>query len=51
MDCSLNGDIMLVDEFKNSPVNLTGEIIISGRKVKMNITIEGTIANPSIRYM
>ncbi len=25
MDCSLNGDIMLVDEFKNSPVNLTGE--------------------------
>ena len=51
MDCSLNGDIMLVDEFKNSPVNLTGEIIISGRKVKMNVTIEGTIANPSIRYM
>ena len=51
MDCSLSGEIALAEDFKNSPINMSGEMILSGRKVKMNINIEGTIANPSLRYM
>lgn len=51
IDCSLNGEILLADDFKNSQLNLKGEIIISGRKVKMNVTVEGTVANPSLRYI
>jgi type II secretion system protein N len=51
MDCFLNGDITLADDFKNSRLNLKGEMIISGRKVRMNITIEGTLANPALRYI
>ncbi len=51
MDCVLSGEIALADDFKNSSINLSGEMILSGRKVKMNIHIEGTIANPSLRYM
>jgi len=51
IECFLNGEITLADDFKNSKVNMKGEMIISGRKVKMNITIEGTLANPSLRYI
>lgn len=51
IDCSLSGDILLADVFKNSRLNLKGEMIISDRKVRMNITIEGTLANPSLRYI
>ncbi|MFA5321710.1 MAG: type II secretion system protein GspN [Smithella sp.] len=51
IDCSLSGDILLADVLKNSQLNLKGEMIISDRKVRMNITIEGTLANPSLRYI
>jgi type II secretion system protein N len=51
IECFLKGEITLADDFKNSQLNLKGEMIISGRKVKMNITIEGTLANPSLRYI
>ncbi|MCE5210785.1 MAG: type II secretion system protein GspN [Deltaproteobacteria bacterium] len=51
INCFLNGDILLADEFKNSQLNLKGEMVISDRKVKMNITIEGTLANPALRYI
>lgn len=51
IDCVLSGEILPADDFRNSQLNLKGELIISGRKVKMNITIEGTLANPSLRYI
>ena len=50
LDCSLSGDIAMADDFNNSQLNLKGELVLSGRKVKMNITISGTLSNPSLRY-
>lgn len=51
LDCSLTGDIMLAGDFKNSRLNLKGDLSISDRKVKMNITIGGTLADPQLRYI
>jgi type II secretion system protein N len=51
IECFLNGDITLAGEFKDSPLDLKGKIIIPGNKVKMNITISGTLANPAFRYI
>ncbi|MBN1365096.1 MAG: type II secretion system protein GspN [Syntrophaceae bacterium] len=51
LDCFLNGEITLAEDFKNSQLNLNGEMVIAGKKVKMNINIGGTLANPTIRYI
>lgn len=51
LDCSFNGDVTLADDFKNSQLNLSGEIVIAEKKVKMKINIGGTLANPLLRYM
>jgi len=51
LDFLLNGDIMLADDFRNSSLNLSGEMIIADKKVKMKINIGGTLANPVVRYI
>jgi type II secretion system protein N len=52
INCFLKGDITLADDFKLSQLNLNGIMEISGQnKVKMNITISGTLANPIFRYI
>lgn len=52
MDCLLSGEITLADDFKNSQINLNGEMSMSeNKKVKMKITIGGTLANPVSRYI
>jgi type II secretion system protein N len=51
IDCLLNGEITLADDFKNSQLDLNGEMAISDKKVKMNINISGTLANPILRYI
>ena len=52
MNCSLNGDITPAADFRNSRLNLNGTIEILGKdKVKMKVTISGTLANPSVRYI
>jgi type II secretion system protein N len=52
MDCSLSGEITLADDFKNSQLNLKGEMLMSDKKkVKMNFNIGGTLANPVSRYI
>jgi type II secretion system protein N len=52
INCSLKGEIALADDFKNSQLNLTGAIEILGKgKMKMNISISGTLASPVSRYI
>ncbi len=52
VDCFLNGEITLADDFKNSQLNLNGEMAISDKKtVKMKFTIGGTLINPVFRYI
>lgn len=51
MDCSLSGEITLAGDFKNSQLDLKGELAISDKKVKMNINVSGTMANPILRYI
>jgi type II secretion system protein N len=51
LDCFLNGEIMLADDFRNSQINLNGEMTIAEKKVKMKINVGGTLANPAIRYI
>ena len=52
INCFLKGDITLADDFKLSQLNLNGIMEISGQnKVKMNITISGTLVNPIFRYI
>lgn len=51
LDFLLSGDIMLADDFRNSSLNLSGEMIIADKKVKMKISIGGTLANPVVRYI
>lgn len=51
LDFLLNGEIMLADDFRNSSLNLSGEMIIADKKVKMKINIGGTLANPVVRYI
>jgi len=52
INCFLKGEITLADDFKLSQLNLTGVMEISGQnKVKMNVTIGGTLTNPIFRYI
>lgn len=51
LDCFLNGEIMLADDFRNSQINLSGEMTIAEKKVKMKFNIGGTLANPAVRYI
>ncbi|HUN54489.1 MAG TPA: type II secretion system protein GspN [Smithella sp.] len=52
IDCFLSGEIALADDFKNSQLNLNGEMTLSEKKsVKMKITIGGTLINPVFRYI
>jgi type II secretion system protein N len=51
LDCFLNGEITLADDFKNSQLNLKGEMTISDKKVKMNVNVGGTLSNPILRYI
>jgi len=51
LECFLNGDITLADNFRESTLNLKGEIMIPGNKTKMNVTVGGTLANPLLRYI
>lgn len=52
MNCFLSGDIRLADPAPMSQLNLKGTLEIAGKnKVKMNITVGGTLASPSFRYM
>jgi len=51
LDCLLNGEISLAGDFKQSQLNLNGEMIIAEKKVKMKINISGTMANPAVRYI
>ena len=52
MKCSLQGDIQLAPRFEESRLNLKGMLEMSGNnQVKLNITVGGTIASPSFRYI
>jgi len=52
MNCFLNGEIQLADRMEESRLNLKGVLEIAGRsKVKINITIGGTLASPAFRYI
>lgn len=52
VNCFLNGDIQLADRMTESRLNLKGVLEIAGKnKIKMNITIGGTLASPSFRYI
>lgn len=52
MNCLLNGSISLADRLDESRLNLTGVLEIVGKnKARMNITVGGTLASPSIRYI
>jgi len=52
MNCFLNGSITLADRPDESLLNLKGVLEIAGKnKIKMNVTVGGTLANPSVRYI
>ena len=52
VNCFLTGDVQLADRMDQSRLNLKGTLEIAGKaKIKMNVTVEGTLANPSFRYM
>ena len=52
INCFLKGEMTLADDFKFSQLNLSGVMEIPGQnKVKMNVTIGGTLANPILRYI
>ena len=52
MNCLLNGDIQLANRMDESRLNLKGVLEIAGKnKIKINITIGGTLASPSFRYI
>ncbi|MDD4356438.1 MAG: type II secretion system protein GspN [Smithellaceae bacterium] len=52
MKCSLQGDIQLAPRLEESRLNLKGVLEISGSNhVKMNVTVGGTLASPSVRYI
>jgi type II secretion system protein N len=51
INCSLKGEINLASSLEQSRLNLTGVLeIMSKNKMKTNITIGGTMANPVSRY-
>ena len=52
MKCSLQGDIQLAPRLEESRLNLKGVLEMSGNNnVKMNVTVGGTLASPSFRYI
>ncbi|MFO7568446.1 MAG: type II secretion system protein GspN [Smithellaceae bacterium] len=52
INCFLSGDIRLSDDLTNSALNLKGTLEIVGQsKLKMNVTVGGTLARPSFRYI
>jgi type II secretion system protein N len=52
INCSLKGEITPALDFRNSQLNLNGTIEILGKdKVKMKVTLGGTLANPLVRYI
>ena len=51
INCSLKGEINLAPALEQSRLNLTGTLeIISKSKMKTNVNISGTLANPVSRY-
>jgi type II secretion system protein N len=52
VNCYLKGEIIPADDFKSSQLNLNGFIEILGKnKVKTTVTISGTLASPTLRYI
>lgn len=52
MNCFLNGNISLADRLEESRLNLKGVLEITGKsKTRMNITVDGTLARPTFRYI
>ena len=52
VNCFLTGDIQLGSRMDDSRLNLKGALEIVGKnKIKMNVTVGGTLASPSFRYM
>jgi type II secretion system protein N len=52
MKCSLQGEIQLAPRLEESRLNLKGVLEMSGNnQVKMNVTVGGTLASPSFRYI
>ncbi|HOE78805.1 MAG TPA: type II secretion system protein GspN [Smithellaceae bacterium] len=52
VNCFLHGEIQLNEPLSASRLNLKGKLELPGKsKVKMNITIGGTLANPSFHYI
>lgn len=52
MNCFLTGSIALADRVDESRLNLKGVLEITGKnKTKMNVTVGGTLASPSLRYI
>ena len=49
---SLSGEIALADSFKESRLNLKGDLELLGpNKAKMKVTVVGTMKNPDLRYI
>jgi len=52
VSCRLSGDIQMAPRVEESRLNLKGVLEISGKnKVRMNVTVGGTLAQPSFRYI
>ena len=52
LNCFLSGDITLAPEISRSALNLKGVFELTGQnKMKMNVTLGGTLQNPLIRYI
>jgi type II secretion system protein N len=52
VNCFLTGDIQLGSRMDDSRLNLKGVLEIVGKnKIKMNVTVGGTLASPSFRYI
>jgi len=49
---SLSGEIALNESFKDSSLNLKGDLELLGQnKAKMKVTVVGTMNNPELRYI
>ena len=52
INCFLNGSIHLADRVDESRLNIKGVMEIAGKsKIKMNVTVDGTLAHPAFRYI
>ena len=52
INCSLKGNIYLADRVDESRLNIKGIMEIAGKsKIKVNVTVDGTLAHPSFRYI